>query len=295
MAYRRMTQKSITDSWRAQSWAIRVLRAWLSITWIYAGWDKATDPGFLTKGETGFIGDQLIGYSTNSPIGWLFNSLIEHATAVGMLVIFSEFAIGIATLLWIAPTSAAFGGFLMSIILWLASTFYISPYFLGSDTAYAILWLVYFLTLVGNRRTVDVALDRRGAIRIGALSLAAVGAALVGKTFAKVSEKSATTVSGSSQIIELAKINVGETHQFALSNGMPAILFRTKTGVFAYSATCTHEGCTVAYQSSNKSLYCPCHGAEFDPFKNGGVIAGPTRDALPTVKVEISGDWVVLV
>ena len=295
MAYRRMTQKSITDSWRAQSWAIRVLRAWLSITWIYAGWDKATDPGFLTKGETGFIGDQLIGYSTNSPIGWLFNSLIEHATAVGMLVIFSEFAIGIATLLWIAPTSAAIGGFLMSIILWLASTFYISPYFLGSDTAYAILWLVYFLTLVGNRRTVDVALDRRGAIRIGALSLAAVGAALVGKTFAKVSEKSATTVSGSSQIIELAKINIGETHQFALSNGMPAILFRTKTGVFAYSATCTHEGCTVAYQSSNKSLYCPCHGAEFDPFKNGGVITGPTRDALPTVKVEISGDWVVLV
>jgi len=295
MAYRRMTQKSIADSWRAQSWAIRVLRAWLSITWIYAGWDKATDPGFLTKGATGFIGDQLIGYSTNSPISWLFNSLIEHATVVGMFVIFSEFAIGIATLLWIAPTSAAFGGFMMSIILWLASTFYISPYFLGSDTAYAILWLVYFLTLVGNRRTVDIALDRRGAIRIGALSLAAVGAAVVGKTFAKVSVKSETTVSGSSQIIELSKINVGQTHQFALSNGMPAILFRTKTGVFAYSATCTHEGCTVAYQSSKKSLYCPCHGAEFDPFKNGGVITGPTRDALPTVKVEISGDWVVLV
>jgi Rieske Fe-S protein len=97
------------------------------------------------------------------------------------------------------------------------------------------------------------------------------------------------------RMIELANIKVGETHQFALSNGMPAILFRTKTGVFAYSATCTHEGCTVAYQSSKKSLYCPCHGAEFDPFKNGGVITGPTRDALPTVKVEISGDWVVLV
>ena len=46
---------------------------------------------------------------------------------------------------------------------------------------------------------------------------------VVGKTFAKVSEKSETTVTGSSQIIELAKINVGETHQFALSNGMPII------------------------------------------------------------------------
>jgi thiosulfate dehydrogenase [quinone] large subunit len=289
-----MTQKSMLDSWRAQSWAIRVLRAWLSFTWIYAGWDKATDPGFLTKGSTGFIGDQLIGFSTNSPVGWLFNNLSEQATAVGIFVIFSEFAIGIATLLWIAPTSAAFGGFLTSIILWLASTFYVSPFFLGSDTAYAILWLVYFLTLVGNRRTVDIALDRRGAIRIGFLSVAAIASALVGKTFAKVSEKSDPTVSGSSPIIELAKINVGETHQFALSNGMPAILFRTKTGVFAYSATCTHQGCTVTYKNSNKSLYCPCHGAEFDPFKSGGVITGPARDALPSVKVKITGDWVVL-
>ena len=294
MAYRRATQKSIADSWRAQSWAIRVLRAWLSFTWLYAGWHKATDPGFLTKGATGFIGDQLIGFSTNSPVGWLFNNLSDHAIAVGIFVIFSEFAVGIATLLWIAPTSAAFGGFLTSIILWLASTFYVSPFFLASNTAYAILWLVYFLTLVGNRRTVDIALDRRGAIRIGALSVGAIAAALVGKAFTKVSEKSNTTVSGSSQIIELAKINVGETHQFALSDGMPAILFRTKTGVFAYSATCTHQGCTVAYQISNKSLYCPCHGAEFDPFENGGVITGPARDALPTVKVKITGDWVVL-
>jgi thiosulfate dehydrogenase [quinone] large subunit len=127
MTYRRATHKSIADSWRAQSWAIRVLRAWLGFTWIYAGWDKATDPSFLTKGATGFIGDQLIGFSTNSPIGWLFDNLSEQATAVGIFVIFSEFAIGIATLLWIAPTSAAFGGFLTSIILWLASTFYVSP------------------------------------------------------------------------------------------------------------------------------------------------------------------------
>lgn len=294
MAYRRSAQKSVVDSWRAQSWAIRVLRAWLSFTWIYAGWDKATDSAFLTKGSTGFIGDQLIGYSTNSPVGWLFNSLAEQATVVGVFVIFSEFAIGLATLLWIAPTSAAFGGFMMSIVLWLASTFYVSPYFLGSDTAYAILWLVYFLTLVGNRRTVDVSLDRRGAIRVGALSVAAIASALAGKAFAKVSENPTTTVSGSSQVIELAKIKVGETHQFALSNGMPAILFRTKTGVFAYSATCTHEGCTVSYKNSSKSLYCPCHGAEFDPFSNGGAISGPARDALPTVKVKIDGDWVVL-
>ena len=297
MSYQPRRIKSLSDSWRSQTIAIRILRGWLGLTWIYAGWDKATDPGFLTKGSASFIGTQLSGYSTQSPIGGLFNKLIEHSTAVGLTVMLAEFAIGLATLLWVSPTLAAFGGFTMSIGLWLASSFHASPYFLASDTAYAILWLVYFLTLVGNRRTVDVSLDRRGAIRVSALGGAAIALSFLGKAFPKSSAKAVetTTASGSAvKVLELSKIAVGETHQFALSNGMPAILFRTKTGVFAYSATCTHEGCTVSYKGANKTLYCPCHGAEFDPFKNGGVITGPTRDALPTVKVEISGDWVVL-
>ena len=291
MAYRKPVLKGIAESWRTQSWAIRVLRLWLGATWFYAGWDKASDASFLDKDATTYIGQQLISYSQNSPIDWFFNSLIEHASTVGLFVIFSEFAIGLATLLWIAPTSAAFGGFAMSIVLWLASTWQVSPYFLGSDTAYAVMWLVYFLTLVGNRRTVDISLDRRGAIRLTLISAAAVGSGLIAKVFTSKSE--AANSSGPIQIIKVADLAVGKTHQFALSNGMPAIVFRTKSGVFAYSATCTHEGCTVSYRDSNKSLYCPCHGAEFDPFSNGGVISGPTQAALPPVKVKIDGDWVV--
>ena len=113
MSYQPRRLKSLAESWRAQNVAIRILRAWLGLTWIYAGWDKATDPGFLTKGSSSFIGTQLSGYSTQSPIGGLFNKLIEHATAVGILVMLTEFAIGLATLLWVSPTIAAFGGFTM--------------------------------------------------------------------------------------------------------------------------------------------------------------------------------------
>jgi thiosulfate dehydrogenase [quinone] large subunit len=289
--------KSLAESWRTQAIAIRILRGWLGLTWIYAGWDKATDPGFLTKGSASFIGTQLSGYSTQSPIGGLFNKLIEHSTAVGIMVMLTEFAIGLATLLWISPTLAAFGGFTMSVGLWLASSFHVSPYFLASDSAYAILWLVYFLTLVGNRRTVDVALDRRGAIRIGALGGVAVALALLGKAFPKSSAEAVETKTATGtavKVLALSKIAVGQTHQFALSNGSPAVLFRTKNGVFAYSAVCTHQGCTVAYQSSKKTLYCPCHGAEFDPFGNGKAVVGPARDPLSAVKVKIEGNWVVL-
>lgn len=297
MSYQSRRLKSLAESWKSQAIAIRILRGWLGLTWIYAGWDKATDPGFLTKGSASFIGTQLSGYSTQSPIGGLFNKLIEHSTAVGIIVMLSEVAIGLATLLWVSPTLAAFGGFTMSVGLWLASSFHVSPYFLASDSAYAILWLVYFLTLVENRRTVDVALDRRGAIRIGALGGAAVALSLLGKAFPKSSAKAVetkTTAGSAVKVLALSKIAVGQTHQFALSNGSPALLFRTKNGVFAYSAVCTHQGCTVAYQSSKKTLYCPCHGAEFDPFGNGKAVAGPARDPLSTVKVKIEGNWVVL-
>jgi thiosulfate dehydrogenase [quinone] large subunit len=213
------------------------------------------------------------------------------------MVMLTEFAIGLATLLWVSPTLAAFGGFTMSVGLWLASSFHVSPYFLASDSAYAVLWLVYFFTLVGTRRTVDVSLDRRGAIRVGALGGVAVALALLGKAFPKSSAKAVETktVTGTAvKVLALSKIAVGQTHQFSLSNGSPAVLFRTKNGVFAYSAVCTHEGCTVSYKSSNKTLHCPCHGAEFDPFANGKAVQGPARDPLSTVKVKIEGNWVVL-
>jgi len=297
MSYQPRRLKSLSESWRSQAISIRILRGWLGLTWIYAGWDKATDPGFLTKGSASFIGTQLSGYSTQSPIGGLFNKLIEHSTAVGIMVMLTEFAIGLATLLWVSPTLAAFGGFTMSVGLWLASSFHVSPYFLASDSAYAVLWLVYFFTLVGTRRTVDVSLDRRGAIRVGALGGVAVALALLGKAFPKSSAKAVETktVTGTAvKVLALSKIAVGQTHQFSLSNGSPAVLFRTKNGVFAYSAVCTHEGCTVSYKSSNKTLHCPCHGAEFDPFANGKAVQGPARDPLSTVKVKIEGNWVVL-
>ena len=62
------------------------MRLWLGITWIYAGWDKASDPGFLKVGSSTYIGTQLSGFSTQSPVGFAFNKLIEHAVLVGGFV-----------------------------------------------------------------------------------------------------------------------------------------------------------------------------------------------------------------
>ena len=283
-------------SWGSQATHIRIVRLWLGVTWIYAGWDKASDSGFLTQGSPTYIGTQLAGFAAQSPVGSLFNTLIEHAQYVGIFVLLSEFAIGFATILWIAPTSAALGGAMMSVILWLASGFYIRPYFFSSDLAYAVLWLSYFLYLTGGRTKVNFSINRRGFMRVGTVGALAVIAGALGRFFSSPANalSPSSSTSAGKKVVKLSSVPVGGNYPFALASGEQAILFRTKKGVFAYSKTCTHQGCTVDYSPSDKKLICPCHGANFDPFNGAKVTIGPANSPLPKVKVKVQGNWVVL-
>ena len=207
----------------------------------------------------------------------------------------AEFAVGIATLLWVAPATAAFGGLLISITLWLASSFYTTPYFLAGDSAYAVMWLAYLLLLIGNRRMPATNFQRRSVLRTAIVGALAAAATFAGRALPKSSASvKASTKGKGKQIIKVADLPVGKTYNFVHSaQGVPAILFRTKAGVFAYSAICTHLGCSVAYKSATKKLICPCHAAQYDPFANAKVVAGPAERALDKVNVKISGAWVV--
>ena len=70
--------------------------------------------------------------------------------------------------------------------------------------------------------------------------------------------------------------------------GSPAVLVHLDNGDFvAYSAVCTHQGCTVAYQGGQ--LACPCHGSVFDPANGGAVVAGPAPTPLPEIPVKVQG------
>ena len=282
----------IIQSWKSNPLYIRVIRLWLGVTWVYGGWNKATDKGFLDKASPHYTGEQLNGYLSTSPISSILRHMMEHAYQIGWLVMLSEFAIGFAILFGVAFELAAFGGFAMAITLWLSATWSVKPYFLGSDTAYAIMWLAYFLVLYNGNRRVDLNMDRRGILRLGSVFGMAAGFIGLGKLFPRSSAAEFKASSANSKIVRLERVPVGSTYKFTYS-GQPAMLFRTKSGVFAYSLICTHQGCTVGYEPSVKQLRCPCHGAAYDPFKSAKVLAGPAPRALTSIKVKISGKNVV--
>lgn len=280
------------QSWKSNPLYIRVIRLWLGVTWVYGGWNKATDAGFLDKSSPHYIGEQLNGYLKTSPISSILRHMIEHAYVIGWVVMLSEFAIGFAILFGIAEELAAFGGIAMSLTLWLSATWSVKPYFLGSDSAYAILWLALFLYYMQNRRAKSVIpnlRDRRQLIQLGSVGALAIIGSLAGKIF----KTSGSTPEMGKAIATLAEVQVGGNKLFTAADGSPAILFRTNAGVFAYSRVCTHQGCSVDYDSQSKSLICPCHGARFDRDNHGAVLAGPAQTPIASIKVAIRGQNIV--
>ena len=282
---------SFARTWQNIPIGARLIRLFLGVTFIYGGWNKATDPGFLNPQSASYIGAQITSYLDTSPISFLLKPMIENATAFGWAIIITEFAIGIATLSGIALELAALGGFFLSITLWLTATWTVKPYFLGSDTAYAILWLaLFFLVRQNTKGRHVIALlpdfrDRREVFRILGVVAASVAAVFVGRRF----ENSNPNPETGTAIAKEADFPIGSTKEFVAADGSPAVLFRTKSGVFAYSRVCTHQGCSVSYEATSNVLICPCHNARFDPTKDGAAISGPTKIALPKIRVAIKG------
>lgn len=104
------------------------------------------------------------------------------------------------------------------------------------------------------------------------------------------SSSGTTTSGGSSGVIaRISQVPDNSSAQFTLtSNGDPGVLVHLSNGQFvAYDAVCTHAGCPVSYDPSSHLLECPCHGAAFDPAKNGAVVQGPALTPLASVKITV--------
>ena len=96
---------------------------------------------------------------------------------------------------------------------------------------------------------------------------------------------------GGGAIAAESEVAPGSAVEFK-DSGSPAVLVHLKNGDFvAYSAICTHQGCTVDYKGGQ--LACPCHGSVFDPANGAEVVAGPAQSPLPKIPVKVQGGEVV--
>jgi cytochrome b6-f complex iron-sulfur subunit len=81
--------------------------------------------------------------------------------------------------------------------------------------------------------------------------------------------------------VEVTSVLAGKISDFSDNTGkiikfgnQPAILIRLKDGNFrAFSAVCTHLGCTVQYREDWGVIWCACHNGKYD--LNGKNISGP--------------------
>ena len=87
------------------------------------------------------------------------------------------------------------------------------------------------------------------------------------------------------------EFDLGESVNFPIGSrtlrlDIPAVIFNNGGEYSAYSLTCTHLGCIV--EEATEGFACPCHGSRFD--KDGSVLAGPAKEPLRKLRVEVMED-----
>ncbi|CAL9512550.1 hypothetical protein SUDANB38_03694 [Streptomyces sp. enrichment culture] len=144
----------------ASRYALLPLRVFLGVTFVYAGLDKLTDPGFLAASGTGSLGELMRSVRDGSAVPWLVDTALRDPVLFGYAIGVGEVAVGLGTLAGLWARVAAAGGALISLSLWLTVSWQSDPYYYGNDLAYLMAWLP--LVLAGaSAPSVDAALAAR--------------------------------------------------------------------------------------------------------------------------------------
>ena len=143
----------------------------------------------------------------------------------------------------------------------------------------------------------EPALSRRAALRgVGVTVVGAVAGYLVARNSGAARPASPTAAAnsygslygpgsgnGGRLLARLTELRPGSGVVLADQNVV--VTLASDSSVHGFSATCTHQGCTVSAVHDGV-ITCPCHGSRFDG-RTGAVITGPALRALPSVPVVV--------
>src|SRR4051794_13598882 len=320
--------------------ALLPLRLFLGATFVYAGVQKLSDPGFLHPGAPSYVGTQLLGFANGSPGGFILRTFaMPHPILAGVGVAIVEIALGVLAFFGLATRYAAAAGLALNLLLFLTASWHTSPYFLGPDIVFAFAWLPFVLAGAQGQPALDhvmrrgspelarrmrpsaadaelapeevTTLTRRALVAAaGTTTLAIAGIAALargpytastlntagrssgssGHASAGASDTGGAGPQGSSvpaNAVELGPSSKLPDGQAAVyrdpATSQPDIVIRQSDGTLtAFSAVCTHAGCTVGYEGGQ--LVCPCHGGTYSP-TTGEVTSGPPPAPLARRKV----------
>lgn len=140
-----------------------------------------------------------------------------------------------------------------------------------------------------KHRRLDLLQSRREALGV------IIGGALVtacSSTTAEPSSSSDDAGSTDSGACAPPGDDVGAAENFSIGRWStagtndPYIVSQDANGFFAYSTSCTHQGCNIGKPNATTGkTVCPCHGSEFDG--SGAVLVGPARSPLPHFAVAL--------
>ncbi|OIJ64559.1 Rieske (2Fe-2S) protein [Streptomyces mangrovisoli] len=131
---------------------------------------------------------------------------------------------------------------------------------------------------------------RRTVLGAGAAALAVGCAGCSSYGDGNGSSSSSAAATSGQELGHASEVPVGGGKVFTAEK---VVVTQPKKGEFkAFSAVCTHQGCTVNAVEDGL-IQCPCHGSRFR-IADASVAAGPAPKPLPPRRITVSGDTITL-
>jgi Rieske Fe-S protein len=132
-------------------------------------------------------------------------------------------------------------------------------------------------------------LSRRRVIT-GASAVAVTAAASACATYGEAPAAAPPPAPAGTPLAQVADIPVGGGSVFP---DQQVVVTQPTAGTFrAFSAVCTHQGCTVT-DVTDGTINCPCHGSKF-AIADGAPAAGPATRPLDARQITVDGDGLTL-